>query len=145
MTWLQHCLGSPLAVSRSLTLPLLFLLIPACQKRDYSLDDQRIKPSQFRVILVPTRPTEQKVTVEIRSSGGPIDAYLMPDADQSAAHRAAGLATATRQPPADRLAGQQNATQAKLEAVIPADKACCVMLCNPYPREAVVKVTIQGQ
>lgn len=121
-----------------------FLLLAGCQKRDYSFDDQRIKPSQFRVILVPTRPTEQKVAVDVQSTAT-IDVYLVPDADKDAAHRAAGLATATRQAPKEMLAGKQQVTQTKLEVTIPAEKAFCVMLCNPYQREAVVQVKVTGQ
>lgn len=120
------------------------LLLPGCQKRDHFYAPQQLKPNQFRVMLLPTRLVEQRVTIDVQSTA-PIDVYVTSEADESAAQRAAGLAIATRQPPVGLLAGQQQATQAKLPVTIPAEKKYSVTLCNPYQHEAVVTVKVKGE
>jgi hypothetical protein len=115
------------------------LTLVGCQK----LRDERTvtidPPGGSHRITYSGPRSEQKVSVEVSSTGTPVDVYLVLAKDQAEAEKS----IETRKPPANVLDRKEKTTEATLEGTIPAKEDFCVLI---YATEAAtVKVLTKSK
>jgi hypothetical protein len=104
-----------------------------------------LEPGDFKAVTIDAPRGEQKVSVSVTSTGAPIDVYVALEGDPDAALKLAEDLARGNKPPASVIAGKQKATEATLDAVIPARKSYSVLLVNGSTKKADVKIKIAGK
>jgi hypothetical protein len=104
-----------------------------------------IEPLEARSLVLSAPPRQQKVTVTVTPTGGPVSAYLCKEDDHARVEQA--LLAGKTPPPSVVLAGRRSKDKAEsysFEATVPARTPYAVVLATGK-RSAVVKVKLVGR
>jgi hypothetical protein len=126
--------------SLGFALTVLVVGVLGCQRLNFEKNFD-MAPGDLQAALIDAPKADQQVTVEITSSSGPVDVYVILEEDRTAVTE---KLKAYKKPDASQIkASKEKMESGTLEATIPAGKAFAVLLARAT-KKTDVKVKIKG-
>jgi hypothetical protein len=120
---------------------LVLLLAAGCGSRLHDERTVSVEPGVEKTLTIDAPSRDQKVSVKVSASGGPVDVYCYLVKDQAEAEKAI-----RRHKASDKILDKaEKAEQASLEFTVPANSGALILLQSASSKAASAKVTIDGR